>query len=134
MDSEVFREALQALIDDPRHPRRGEYIRILVREDPKAGLAHLIASTYSQNTGCMEDSWKHLAVGLAVDPNNYALHRHLAGLLTCSGDAELADCVLEAGWEIVKKTLPRRDVRAAWESWHPVDTNVESVARESQDQ
>lgn len=55
------------------------------------------------------DALLELGIGLAVDPGNYAIHRHIARELRERGDRDTARVVLEKGWDLHKKHVRRND-------------------------
>jgi len=97
----------------------GEYeaarplIRTILQLKPHNGLIRLIAATAYHQLGEPGEEALQLAVALALDGENYALHTRLARLLLKRGERETAVAILEQGWLHQKKHLARKDHAAA---------------------
>ncbi len=103
----------QKLIDAQEAGRTEEaeqWIAELLHCAPDSGLLRLIAAKSYRRLGKSEEALLQLNVALAVDPGNYAIHRHIAQELLERGDPQTARVVLERGWNLHKKHVRRNEL------------------------
>lgn len=94
------------------HEAARQSIDALLCSAPDNGAIRLTAAIAYYSLGEPGEEALQLAIGLAVDPDNFALHSRLARILLQRGDREVAAAILEQGWLRQKKHWGKKDQAA----------------------
>jgi len=81
----------------------------MLRASPTDAHFRLMAAAAFGRMGDEAEAVAQLGVGLALAPDNFALHSALARRLLARGDTSAAEAVLEVGWGYYRTHLTKRD-------------------------
>jgi hypothetical protein len=83
-------------------------------EDRLNPTTHLMEAGVRRSRGEMEACYLHLAITLALDPENYAALNMLARQLARDGSKDIAAALLDRSWLIQKRSVPKCDQAAVY--------------------
>lgn len=103
---------LQEALDADDQTAARELIGKMLDLNRKSSVLRLIAAMAYHQLGDEAEEMAQLGIALALDPQNYAVHRRMARLLQERGETEAANAALEQGWRYRQKHVAKRELAA----------------------